>query len=49
LARYRLPREEMVPLFEEVGFQSGGRSLLLVKHIAVQVMERRLTPVLTRA
>jgi|SRR5579862_4561007 len=41
--------QEMIPLFEEVGFQCSGRSLLLVKHIAVQVMERRLTPVLTRA
>lgn len=41
--------QEMVPLFEEIGFRSSGKSLLLVKHIAVQVMERRLTPVLTRA
>jgi hypothetical protein len=41
--------QEMVPQFEEIGFQSNGKSLLLVKHIAVQVMERRLTPVLTRA
>ncbi len=42
-------QQEMIPLFEEIGFQNSGRSLLLVKHIAVQVMERRLTPVLTRA
>jgi hypothetical protein len=42
-------QQEMTPLFEDIGFQSSGRSLLLVKHIAVQVMERRLTPVLTRA
>jgi hypothetical protein len=42
-------QQEMTPLFEEIGFQRNGRYLLLVKHIAVQVMERRLTPVLTRA
>ncbi|HEX6513341.1 MAG TPA: GNAT family N-acetyltransferase [Chloroflexota bacterium] len=42
-------QQEMAPLFEEIGFQTNGRHLLLVKHIAVQVMERRLTPVLTRA
>ncbi len=41
--------QEMAAQFEEIGFQSRGRSLLLVKHIAVQVLERRLTPVLTRA
>ena len=41
--------QEMVPLFEDIGFQSRGRSLLLVKHIAVQVLERRMSPVLTRA
>jgi hypothetical protein len=32
-----------------VGFRNTGRSLLLVKHIAVQILERRLAPVLTRA
>ena len=41
--------QELLPLLEEIGFQRNGASLLLVKHIAVQVMERRLTPVLTRA
>jgi hypothetical protein len=42
-------QQEMIPLFEDIGFQCSGRSLVLVKHIAVQVMERRMTPVLTRA
>jgi hypothetical protein len=42
-------QQELLPLFEDVGFQHTGRSLLLVKHIAVQVLERRLSPVLTRA
>ena len=42
-------QQEMTPVFEEIGFKPTGRYLLLVKHIAVQVMERRLTPVLTRA
>ena len=42
-------QQEMAPQFEEIGFQTSGRYLLLVKHIAVQVMERRMTPVLTRA
>ena len=48
-AQVRDYQQEMVPYFEEIGFQTSGRYLLLVKHIAVQVMERRLTPVLTRA
>ena len=48
-AQVRDYQQEMVPQFEEIGFQTSGRYLLLVKHIAVQVMERRLTPVLTRA
>lgn len=42
-------QQEVASHFEDIGFQSSGRHLLLVKHIAVQVMERRLTPVLTRA
>ena len=42
-------QQELLPHFEEIGFECGGHSLLLVKHIAIQVMERRLTPVLTRA
>jgi len=42
-------QQELVPRFEDIGFQHTGRSLLLVKHIAVQILERRLAPVLTRA
>ncbi|HLG73901.1 MAG TPA: hypothetical protein VK009_26065 [Chloroflexota bacterium] len=42
-------QQEFLPLFEDIGFHVAGRHLLLVKHIAVQVMERRMTPVLTRA
>src|SRR5581483_5882078 len=41
--------QELMALFEDIGFQLAGRYLLLVKHIAVQIMERRLMPVLTRA
>ncbi|MGH2366144.1 MAG: hypothetical protein ACRDHX_16040 [Chloroflexota bacterium] len=42
-------QQELIPVFAEAGFEDDGCYLLLVKHIAVQVMERRLTPVLTRA
>ncbi len=42
-------QQELVQPFEEAGFRYDGCYLLLVKHIAVRVMERRLTPVLTRA
>jgi hypothetical protein len=48
-AQVRDYQQEMASALEDIGFQRSGRYLLLVKHIAVQVMERRLTPVLTRA
>ncbi|MHB8618245.1 MAG: GNAT family N-acetyltransferase [Chloroflexota bacterium] len=42
-------QQELLPIFDERGFSRDGRYLLLVKNIVVQVMERRLAPVLTRA